>query len=129
MLIALPAMLLFSSFLLNKEKELAESIKRGEQVYASNCAMCHMDNGKGLEGTFPPLAKSDYLMVDTPRSIRLIKKGIDGEMKVNGVTYFGLMPAQDLDEKQLADVMNYIRNSWGNKGELVTVADVKAALK
>jgi mono/diheme cytochrome c family protein len=118
-----------SSFLSGSEKELTESMKRGEQVYITNCVSCHMDNGKGIEGAFPPLAQSDYLMADTHRAIKQIKNGVEGEMTVNGVTYFGVMPAQDLDEKQLADVMNYIRNSWGNKGNLVTIADVKTALK
>jgi mono/diheme cytochrome c family protein len=128
-LLALSASFILTSFLLNTDKELAESIKRGEQVYISNCMSCHMENGKGMEGTFPPLAQADYLMADTPRAIRLTKKGIDGEMVVNGVTYYGFMPAQDLNDKQLADVMNYIRNSWGNKGKIVTVEEVKAALK
>lgn len=129
MLAGFSATLLLSSFLLNTDKELGESIKRGEQVYINNCSSCHMENGKGLDGVFPPLAKSDYLMADTHRAINQIKKGVEGEMTVNGVTYYGMMPAQDLTEKQLADVMNYIRNSWGNTGKIVTVEDVKAALK
>lgn len=126
---AVSATLLLSSFLLNKDKELAESMKRGKQVYLTNCMSCHMEDGSGMQGTFPPLANSDYLMEDTHRAIKIIKEGVDGQMVVNGETYYGFMPAQDLDEKQLADVMNYIRNSWGNKGELVTVEEVKSALK
>ncbi len=126
---ALSGLILLSSFLLNRHTELEESIKRGKQVYITNCISCHMEDGTGMQGTFPPLAQSDYLMADTHRAIKLIKEGIDGEMTVNGVTYYGFMPAQDLDEKQIADVMNYIRNSWGNKGEMVKAEDVKAALK
>ena len=129
LLFAFAATFILSSFLMNKDKELAESIKRGEQVYKANCVACHMEDGKGMQGAFPPLAQSDYLMADTHRAIRNIKNGVEGEITVNGETYYGLMPAQNLNEKELADVMNYIRNSWGNKGARVTVEDVKAALK
>jgi mono/diheme cytochrome c family protein len=129
MLLALPATFVMSSFLLSTDKELTESIKRGELVYIANCINCHMDNGNGMEGAFPPLAQSDYLMADTHRAIKQIKNGVEGEMTVNGVTYYGMMPAQNLNEKEIADVMNYIRNSWGNTGKVVTVDDVKAALK
>lgn len=129
MLVAFSATFTLSSFLLNTGKELAESIERGEQVYMTHCVSCHMEDGTGMQGAFPPLAQSDYLMADTHRAIKQTKEGVQGEMTVNGVTYYGFMPAQDLNEKQLADVMNYIRNSWGNKGGLVTVEDVKAALK
>lgn len=129
MLFAFSAIFILSSFLINKDKELAESIKRGEQVYMTSCVSCHMEDGTGMQGAFPPLAQSDYLMADTYRAIKQTKEGVQGEMTVNGITYYGFMPAQDLNEKQLADVMNYIRNSWGNKGGLVTVEDIKAALK
>lgn len=128
-LIALGGTFMCTSFLLNTDKELAESMKRGEEVYKANCMACHQENGTGLEGAFPPLAKSDYLMADTPRAIKLIKEGMEGELYVNGQPYYGFMPAQDLSEQQLADVMNYIRNSWGNTGKIVRVEEVKTALQ
>jgi mono/diheme cytochrome c family protein len=128
LLSAMAATCMLSSFLL-KDKDLQESIKRGEQVYSVNCSSCHMENGAGLTGTFPPLAQSDYLMADSKRAIRQIKNGVDDEMMVNGITYYGFMPAQPLSNEQVADVMNYIRNSWGNKGEMLSVEDVIAALK
>ena len=122
------ATFMLSSFLY-QGGELAESMERGKQVYLTNCVLCHMGDGTGVTGAFPPLAQSDYLMADTHRAIKFIKEVFDGEMKVNGVTYYGLMPAQDLNEKQLSDVINYIRNSWGNNGEIVSVEDVKKALQ
>ena len=75
-----------------------------------------MEKGEGIESAFPPLAKSDYMMADKNRSIKQILAGASGEMKVNGMTYNGEMPAIDLTDEQVSDVLNYVRNSWGNKG-------------
>lgn len=117
------------SFLLQTGPELSESMKRGEQIYSTSCIACHQATGEGLEGAFPPLAKSDFLMADTHRAIRIIKEGFQGEMTVNGQPYYGIMPANNLNEQELADIMNYITNSWGNKGEMVSLRDVKEALQ
>lgn len=74
------------------------------------------NDGKGLSGAFPPLAKSDYLKRPSKDLIAVILKGQSGEIKVNGVVYNGMMPAQDyLSDEEIADVLNYINNSWGNK--------------
>lgn len=107
--------------------DLKASVARGKEVFEGNCMSCHMENGEGIEGAFPPLAKSDYLMADKKRSISQIINGMTGEIEVNGKTYNGDMPAFDLTDEQISDVLNYVRNSWGNKGEAVTPADVKAA--
>ncbi|MCU0443767.1 MAG: cytochrome c [Microscillaceae bacterium] len=108
---------------------LQASIKRGKTVYESNCLSCHMNQGEGIPSVFPPLAKSDYLMADKNRAIKQVIKGLKGKIVVNGVTYDGEMPANDLSDQQVVDVMNYIRNSWGNKGKIVTIEEVKAARK
>lgn len=129
MLLALAVIFLCSSFLYQTETELEESVKRGAKIYNSTCIACHQANGEGLQGAFPPLAKSDYLMADTDRAIKLIKEGVQGEMTVNGQPYYGVMPAHNLNEQELSDIMNYIRNSWGNKGEMVSVQHVKEALQ
>ena len=106
--------------------DLKASIERGKEVYNVHCITCHMEKGEGLEGVFPPVAKSDYLMADRARSINQIIKGASGEMTVNGKTYNGEMPGVDLTDEQVSDVLNYVRNSWGNKGEAVTPTEVKA---
>jgi mono/diheme cytochrome c family protein len=106
--------------------DLKASIERGKEVYNVHCITCHMEKGEGLEGAFPPLAKADYLMADMPRSIKQILKGASGEMTVNGKTYNAEMQAIDLTDEQVSDVLNYVRNSWGNKGAAVTPAEVKA---
>ena len=117
------------SFQRKQKFDLKASIERGKEVYNVNCITCHMEKGEGIEGAFPPLAKSDYLMADKNRSIRQILEGASGEMTVNGKTYNGEMPAIDLTDEQVSDVLNYVRNSWGNKGGAVTAAEVKAQRK
>jgi len=115
------------SFTLLQDDAMKQSIKRGESVYAINCANCHMADGTGIPSAIPPLAKSDYLMKDQRRAIRQIIYGAKGEMVVNGVKYNNEMPAQNhLTDQEIADVLNYIQNSWGNKQpKMVTAAQVK----
>lgn len=110
-----------------KPFDLKASIARGKEIYTAQCITCHMEQGEGIPGAFPPLAKSDYLMADKKRAIRQILYGANGEMKVNGVVYNGEMSAFDLTDEQTSDVLNYIRNSWGNKGDATKPEDVKAA--
>ena len=104
---------------------LQESIARGEEVYMDFCVNCHMTNGEGVTGTFPPLAKSDFLKTNRTESIRGIKYGQKGEITVNGVTYNGYMAPLGLSDDEVADVMNYINNAWGNSyGKMVTEEEV-----
>lgn len=120
--------LLASSF---SQDPKAASIKRGQEVYTANCQSCHMEKGEGLEDTYPPVAKSDYLMKDPKVAINIILKGQDIAITVNGKNYESYMPAQDyLSDEQISDVVNYISNSWGNTYKtLITPALVKAARK
>ena len=90
------------------------SIEEGTLIYQDFCLQCHGSEGKGESGVFPPLAQSDYLMENIIQSIEGIKYGMQGEIVVNGVVYKGMMAAQGLDDEEIADVMNYILNSWGN---------------
>ncbi len=113
------------AFLLFQDNKLEASISRGEEIYADFCVTCHMPNGEGVESTYPPLAKSDYLMANREASIRGVKFGQRGELVVNGVTYDNTMMPLGLDDEEIADVMNYVYNSWGNKNEkMVTVEEV-----
>lgn len=128
---ALSFIILTVSLLSSQQKQfdLKSSMKRGEEIYINYCRSCHMDQGQGIEGVYPPLAKSDYLMADTKRSIRNVLYGVSGEIVVNGKTYAIDMAGFDLTDEQTSDVLNYIRNSWGNKGDPVTPAEVKASRK
>jgi nitrite reductase (NO-forming) len=87
--------------------------------------VCHQEDGKGLSGAFPPLANSDYLLEDKQRVIEGVVNGVKGEIKVNGELYDGIMPPQGLSPEETRDVVNYVLNSWGNKGGEVTLEDVK----
>lgn len=107
--------------------DLKASVDRGKNVYGMYCLSCHKAEGEGLEGVYPPLAKSDYLMADKARSIRQVVNGASGEMKVNGKTYNSDMVGIDLSDEELVDVLNYVRNSFGNKGDAVVPSDIKAA--
>jgi mono/diheme cytochrome c family protein len=127
-LIAACTVALFS-FQDKKPFDLKASMARGEQLYISYCLSCHMDQGQGIEGVYPPLAKSDYLMADKKRSIQQILYGVSGEIKVNGKIFNLEMPGFDLTNEEVADILNYIRNSWGNKGAPVTPQEVQAARK
>ena len=115
-----------------QDKTLQDSIKRGEEAYSTNCVTCHMAKGEGLEGSFPPLAKADYIAKDKTgkASIGAILNGMSDEITVNGKKYNSIMPSQAyLSDEQIADILNYVRNSWGNKGKAITPAMVKAERK
>jgi nitrite reductase (NO-forming) len=121
-----PVLLLFISAF-SPADDLADSVKRGQAVYTSTCVSCHQLNGTGVPGVFPPLAKSDYLMSDAKRAIRTVLHGLEGEITVNGEPYNQQMPSQShLTDEQVADVLNYVRNNWGNKGPAITAGQVKA---
>jgi len=114
----------------NQETEFKKSIKRGKEIYADMCATCHLPNGEGVAKVYPPLAKSDYLMKKRKASIRAVKYGIRGKIVVNGLQYKGIMSNLGLYEDEVADVMNYITNSWGNKNpKMITEEEVKKVEK
>lgn len=130
--------ILFSAFLLlvctavaqkQESVDLKKSMAAGLEIYSINCQSCHMENGEGVEDTFPPLASSDYMMADKNRLIRLILNGASEPMKVNGKTYESFMPGYPLSDQETADLLNYVRNSFGNTGGVTTVAEVAAARK
>ena len=122
---------LFLSFQTNPKFDLKTSMAKGKEVYQSYCMSCHMENGEGLEDVYPPLAKSDYLMANKKRAIQQILYGANGAMKVNGKTYTGDMTGFDLTDQEVSDLLNYLRNSFGNKDKspVTTPDEVKAARK
>lgn len=118
-------LLIALSNLLFQDKELEESMARGKVVYADFCVTCHLENGEGVPYTFPPLAKSDYLANNREASIRGVKYGQRGEIVVNGETYNNTMMPMGLSDEEIADVLNFVMNSWGNEQEEpVTVEEV-----
>ena len=87
--------------------------------------MCHQANGEGVPGTFPPLAKSDYI-ADRAKTIRQVLKGSSGAILVNGTTYNSTMPPQSLSDEEIAQVLTYVYTAWGNSGIRITTEEVKA---
>ena len=109
-----------------KAVTLVERIADGKSIYAKTCFACHQQSGEGLPNTFPPLAKSDYLNANVNRAIEFVLKGKTGEIVVNGKKYNSVMTAQTLTDDEIANVLTYVYNSWGNSKKEVTPTMVKA---
>lgn len=118
-----------SAFLPHQNDELTKSIERGKMVYSDNCISCHLGTGEGVPAAFPPLAKSDYLLKTPEKAIYAIKFGLMGKIKVNGTDYDNMMPPPGLEDEEVADVMNYIRNTWGNKDTTLVTAKMVEAIE
>ncbi|MBL6643373.1 MAG: cytochrome c [Flavobacteriaceae bacterium] len=121
-------MVLIEGTWLFQNKPLDQSIADGKEIYQDFCLQCHLDTGKGVSGVFPPLAQSDYLLNDIDLSIKGIKYGMSGPITVNGEQYNGVMQNQGLDDVEIADVMNYVINSWGNKSKEVITPERVASI-
>lgn len=103
-------------------------VRRGQPLFVANCILCHQVTGRGTPGVYPPLAGSDYLRRPDARekAILAVVEGLRGKVVVNGVTYDNQMPAVVLDDAQVADVLAYVFNSWGNPGGTFTADEVRA---
>jgi mono/diheme cytochrome c family protein len=111
-----------------QQTPLEQSVSRGKEIYSELCVTCHMPNGKGVPGAFPPLNPSDWLTNKRKESIHAVKYGLKGEIVVNGASYNNVMLPLGLDDQEVADVMNYTIQTW-NSGEVVTAEEVKAVEK
>jgi mono/diheme cytochrome c family protein len=106
---------------------LEKSIAEGKEIYADFCMQCHLVNGKGDSKSFPPLDGSDWLTKKETQSIHAVKFGQTGAILVNGKKFNGRMPPMGLSNQEVADVMNYIRNSWSNKNsKMISLEQVQA---
>lgn len=103
----------------------ASGIERGQGIYVARCAMCHGATGDGFADSFPPLAKSDWLASNREGSIEAVVAGLNREIVVNGRTYRGQMPPVIIDDDEVAAVLTFVLNSWGNPGGEVTAEDVR----
>jgi nitrite reductase (NO-forming) len=108
---------------------LAEQIAAGQALFNGTCSVCHQTTGQGLEGVFPPLAKSDFLMSDVKRAVGILLNGLTGPVTVNGKTFNSVMPPMSqLNDDEVANILSFVRNSWGNAGDAVSsvaVAEVR----
>lgn len=103
---------------------MQQRIKAGETLYMQNCASCHMRKGEGMPNAFPPLAKSDYLMKRSDKGIGIILNGLQGKITVNGKDFTGVMPQLQLSDEEIANIMTFVRNSWGNSSDMVAPEEV-----
>jgi mono/diheme cytochrome c family protein len=105
---------------------LQASITRGKQVYLEQCLACHQADALGVQGMNPPLVKTKFVLGDKATLVKIVLNGMTGK-QVDGEDYHGVMaPHSDLTDEQIADVLTYVRNSFGNKAKPVTAAEVKA---
>jgi nitrite reductase (NO-forming) len=109
-----------------RKRTLEKRMELGKRAFDANCMACHQTNGAGIPGAFPPLAKSDFLMADRERAVDILLEGLVGKVKVNGVDYDSIMPKLILSDDDVANVLTYVMNSWGNKAEPVTRDEVDA---
>jgi mono/diheme cytochrome c family protein len=105
---------------------LAASVA-GKQVYLTQCLACHQVDAAGVQGMNPPLIKTKFVLGDKPTLVKIVLNGMTGAVNINGDTYHNVMaPHSELTDQQIADVLTYVRNSFGNKASAVTAAQVKA---
>jgi mono/diheme cytochrome c family protein len=106
---------------------LQASMTRGQVVYQQVCLACHQADAGGVLGMNPPLIKTTYVLGAKTPLIKIVLNGMTGTVTINGDDYHNVMaPHSDLSDQQIADVLTYVRNSFGNKASAVTVAQVKA---
>ncbi len=102
-----------------------QQVKAGGVLYNGTCSVCHQANGAGIPAVFPPLAKSDYLMADKQRAIGIVLNGLTGPVTVNGLAFNSVMPPMSqLNDDEVANIVTYVLNSFGNSGGVVTAAEV-----
>ncbi len=103
----------------------AGQIESGKALFLGTCSTCHQMEGQGIPKVFPPLAKSDYLMADKKRSIEVLLNGLSGKVVVNGQEYASVMPPMShMADDELANILTYVRNAFGNSGDAVSVQEV-----
>jgi mono/diheme cytochrome c family protein len=111
-----------------KDKNLLSAYRKGRDQYAVSCGACHQADGKGLPHMAPTLAKSDWVIGDTKRLIGVAVHGLMGPIKVNGQAVEGVPPIMPphgfMKDDQLAGILTYVRNAWGNRAGLISKEDI-----
>jgi glucose/arabinose dehydrogenase/mono/diheme cytochrome c family protein len=110
--------------------EVEDNLDKGEvaggaKVYEIYCGTCHQGDGKGASGRFPPLAKSPWVTGNKEKLIGIVLSGLEGPIDVNGQDFNGTMPQHSfLSNEEIANVLTYIRQSFGNEASAVTAGEV-----
>jgi len=109
-----------------KPPGIAASIAKGKDVYMQTCVTCHQVDGGGVQNMNPPLIKTTYVLGDKTKLITIVLNGFNERVEIEGNTYSNVMPSHDfLKDQDIANVLTYVRNSFGNKASTVTATEVK----
>ena len=112
-----------------RNSEIQSSIQSGKSVYEQNCLACHQADGSGVPNLTPPLIKTSFVMGDKTGLIKILLNGLK-DVEVNGESYDNPMPAFGfLSDKDIADVLTYVRSNFSNRATLVEKEDVENARK
>ncbi|SNC61584.1 Cytochrome c, mono- and diheme variants [Hymenobacter gelipurpurascens] len=119
----------FGTLLLSLSGCFTERRNEGAQLYATHCSSCHGDQGQGLKRLIPPVAAADYVAQHRAELPCLIRKGLKGPLVVNGIDYNQVMPGhEDLTDSQIANLLNFVQQSWGNKNQPYTIREASELL-
>ncbi|MBS1916996.1 MAG: cytochrome c [Bacteroidetes bacterium] len=109
------------------QNTLKASVERGKKVYTERCLTCHQADGGGVQNMNPPLIKTKWVLGDKTQLITIVLKGLNTGVVIDDIEYHNVMASHaDLTDLQIADVLTYVRNSFGNKAKAITSAEVKA---
>ena len=110
--------------------KMTQYMRAGKKLYIQHCSNCHQPDGTGFGALYPPLATADYLMKDPKAAACIIKNGQNGEIYVNGVQYNQAMPPhKELTNLEIAEIVTYISNSWGNVSGLHSAGEIEKTLQ
>jgi mono/diheme cytochrome c family protein len=121
------SLLVSVSTLAQTKKKPKSPVPIGKKTYDMVCGACHQADGNGVPGMNPPLSKTEWVLGDKARLINVVLKGLTEPIEINEESYNAIMPAQDyLSDVEIANVLTYIRNNFGNKASAISADEVKA---
>jgi mono/diheme cytochrome c family protein len=113
----------------DQEMEFNRYYTAGSLVYQQHCQNCHGDKGQGLQSLIPPLTDSTYLKNNKTKLACIVKNGLEGKVTINGRLFDDQMQGDDLTPLEIAKVLTYISNSYGNKLGTINLEQVQSNLK
>lgn len=109
---------------------IQQYVSAGRQLYNTHCANCHQAEGEGFAALYPPVKNADYFQEDVPRSVCIMKFGMEGEIMVNGKSYNQMMPAfNDLTNLELAEITTFLLNVFNDSTAIVTQHQIREYLE
>ena len=112
------------------ETAIRASVERGRALYGEYCLSCHQADGTGVPGLYPPVTPNEWISGEKDPLIRLMIEGLSGPIEVNGEPYSFEMAAHDyLSDQEIADILTFLRSSFGNSSGPVTPEDVSIVRK